>query len=212
MSKSPTASAAYLVAVAAMLLAGVASAAEAQCSERHYRSVQSLTPVQGRRCDDTGNDYDDFSACCLTHAACYATCNAPRATCDRDYGKCLGSVCKLSSKKDRCDASKKTLLKRKDAAAFDAAQQGHCECVHANTVGTRYMQVADTFFRRADLKRLEQKTAAFDDALLQALGQGEWRLLYDAFRSHAKGLPLPSDGGKKKAKRNRHVDDDDDDL
>ena len=204
------------IVVGALLVGVVATALDQPTCSEGQLSVQSANPFLSPGCNaeamarvgDMG--IDDMSPCCHVHFACYHTGGTKKATCDKDLRKCLSSLCKTSVEEDKikkkCPANTKAYQEafhELNPDAFDKAQLEMCDCVSPTAVPARYMSVGEGVLNRALAPaQAQSRMNTLRNELLDGSNDGkEWRLLYDLYKSHVKGIPKIQQAPKKKKRR-----------
>ena len=186
------------VLVAASLLVAMSVAQKPQCTGNKRPAQTAATLWAGESCPEVEtNSTDVMTHCCRVHQACYRTCGAPQATCDRDFGVCLGKVCQdyaLSRHREPCNQKKKALkAARIDVATHKAEQRARCECAHPSRIGHSFQRQAEPIIRRMPLKfmSVDDKLDEFRENLIKEawFDGNEWRHLYDVLRSHPALIP-----------------------
>lgn len=85
--------------VLALLLA---CSADFTCPAGEYPVQKADVEIESNGCSkpkfiQVGGE-EDFTYCCDRHDACYASCSAPKVFCDKDFRKCMNSLCRTNFK------------------------------------------------------------------------------------------------------------------
>ena len=74
------------------------STKETMCPSGHVPAQVANKRAESNGCSKPKgiqvNGEEDFTYCCDRHDACYATCGLTKQYCDKDFGKCMKSMCK----------------------------------------------------------------------------------------------------------------------
>jgi hypothetical protein len=151
---------------------------------------------------------NDPSVCCHTRHACYSTCGAPKAHCDKEFTRCMKGLCKMSidkfQKKGACEAKVETVISRLDATSkkdYSFHQFNHCDCVTKNSLNLRYMSFGTKFLESTvpSDAQLEKDLKKLKLDLMNVNNEGkEWQVLLDLYKRYPKGIPRDRSSKKKK--------------
>lgn len=164
-------------------------------SESNGCSKPSFIQVQGE---------EDFTYCCDRHDACYSTCGISKDYCEKDFKKCMKSMCQtVFAKNKECNQAADVYVMGTSmfgSNGYAESQNLHCSCIKKDDMMNHYKDIITKFYNTYAPAKLETFMSTFQlkYTSIQKLRNLYYRLMktYDASIKHVedragKSIPIP---------------------
>lgn len=172
-----------------------------KCSKDEYL-VQNDNRVVSNGCSKPSfisiDGEEDFTYCCDRHDACYSVCGASKDFCDRDFGKCMTSMCKSVYKhNNQCSTAANMYMMGTSMfgqLGFDETQVDFCTCISVDKVPEHTKRLVEQFYKNytahetIDVDSLVRKYATNSGTLSHPRFPKLYKLYYELHKKYDKAI------------------------